>query len=224
MGSEASPRPQRARTQPRWLAEAADDSELDAATAAGWRLSQGPQPGAVCAGARGSPPAPLPRPVCHKAQRSQAICSPSSSIPCSSSPSQQQDDSDYFEDAESGDEEGWAAAGAASAAASQAESPDAPAHKRQKGCGGKAVQRRNPECVLACLPALASLPAGLRAGRDCPRLVPSRCRRYNEEERAVLAHKSRKRLQDKTLKSYDSHLRKLEVSFHVRTPTSMQCG
>ncbi|EFN59712.1 expressed protein [Chlorella variabilis] len=171
------------------MVEAADDSEIDAATH--WiHQSTSLQQSALPPGARpplGSRPPPLPRP---KARRSKATRGPSScrSSPCSS-PSQQQDDSDY-EDAVSDADAEWAAAAAAlgrappeagaDSGSHQADSPDAPAYKRRRGSSGKAVKLRNPE--------------------------------YTEEERAELARKSRKRLQDKTLKSYDSHLRKLEVT------------
>ncbi|EFN53444.1 expressed protein [Chlorella variabilis] len=172
------------------MVEAADDSEIDAATH--WiHQSTSLQQSALPPGARpplGSRPPPLPRP---KARRSKATRGPSScrSSPCSS-PSQQQDDSDY-EDAVSDADAEWAAAAAAlgrappeagaDSGSHQADSPDAPAYKRRRGSSGKAVKLRNPE--------------------------------YTEEE---LARKSRKRLQDKTLKSYDSHLRKLEAFCNIQ--------
>ena len=220
MGLEAFPRPQRARTQPRKMVEAADDSEIDAATH--WiHQSTSLQQSALPPGARpplGSRPPPLPRP---KARRSKATRGPSScrSSPCSS-PSQQQDDSDY-EDAVSDADAEWAAAAAAlgrappeagaDSGSHQADSPDAPAYKRRRGSSGKAVKLRNPECVLACLPAGRTCRICLQAFTSSPAGCP-RCCRYTEEERAELARNSRKRLQDKTLKSYDSHLRKLEVT------------
>ena len=195
MGLEAFPRPQRARTQPRKMVEAADDSEIDAATH--WiHQSTSLQQSALPPGARpplGSRPPPLPRP---KARRSKATRGPSScrSSPCSS-PSQQQDDSDY-EDAVSDADAEWAAAAAAlgrappeagaDSGSHQADSPDAPAYKRRRGSSGKAVKLRNPECVLACLPAGRTCRICLQAFTSSPAGCP-RCCRYTEEERAELA-------------------------------------